>query len=135
MALLKTIFSAIVAVLVLSAQMKSVDAAPTGKIDKRLLLPTAPLASDVNGAHLIMKNDVDTTYIIKNAYMLLSQPRDYYSGMSACLSMGDGKRELCNRGSFLLPMPRTDFFLFCLPRRIHLHPWNIGCNRVGVVVE
>lgn len=92
MALLKTIFSAIAAVLVLTVQMSSVNAAPTTKINKRLLLPTAPLASDVNGAHLLIMNDVDSTNIIKNAYMLLSQPRGYYDGMSACLSMGDGEQ-------------------------------------------
>ncbi|GJJ77780.1 hypothetical protein EMPS_10139 [Entomortierella parvispora] len=90
MTLLKTIFSAVSAALVLSVQMSSIDAAPTGKINKRLLLPTAPLASDVNGAHLLLKNDVDSGNIIKNAYILPSQPRDYYSGMTSCLSMGDG---------------------------------------------
>lgn len=87
MILLKTILSA-AAVLLLSCQ---VDAAPV-ELKKRLLLPGAPLASDIDGAHLLLKNDVDSTNIIKNAYLLLSKPRNYYDGMSACLSMGDGKR-------------------------------------------
>ncbi|KAF9207523.1 hypothetical protein BGZ49_000261 [Haplosporangium sp. Z 27] len=84
---LKTIFSATVVVL-LSLQV-FVEAAPT-KFKKRLLLPTAPLASDINGAHLLIKNNVDSNPVIKNAYVLLSNPRNYYDGMSACTSMGDG---------------------------------------------
>ncbi|KAF9299917.1 hypothetical protein BGZ74_008501 [Mortierella antarctica] len=66
-----------------------VEAVPV-KVDKRLLLPTAPLASDIGGAHLLLKNDVDSSNFIKNAYLLLSKPRDYYAGINACLSMGDG---------------------------------------------
>ncbi|KAK3808426.1 MAG: Alpha/Beta hydrolase protein [Benniella sp.] len=85
MILLKSILSA-AAVLLLSCH---VDAVPV-KLQKRLLLPTAPKASDIDGAHLLLKNDVDSSNIIKNAYLLLSKPRDYYSGMNACLSMGDG---------------------------------------------
>ncbi|KAF9944589.1 hypothetical protein BGZ70_004512, partial [Mortierella alpina] len=85
MILFKTILSA-VAVFLLSAQ---IEAAPT-KIERRLLLPTAPLASDIDGAHLLVKNDVDSKNIIKNAYLLLSKPRGYYDGIKACLSMGDG---------------------------------------------
>lgn len=85
MVLLKPILSA-VAVLFAALQ---VQAAPA-KLDKRLLLPTAPLASDIDGAHLLLQNDVDSSNIIKNAYVLLSRPRGYYDGMSSCLSMGDG---------------------------------------------
>jgi len=84
---LKTIFPLMA--LVLIAVQDTVVAAPT-KNTKRLLLPTAPTASDIDGAHLLIKNDVDTTYIIKNAFVLLSKPRTYWDGMSACLSMGDG---------------------------------------------
>lgn len=85
MVLLKTILSA-VAVLLVTSQ---VQAAPA-KLDKRLLLPTAPSATDIDGAHLLLQNDVDSSKIIKNAYVLLSRPRGYYDGMNACLSMGDG---------------------------------------------
>ncbi|KAF9924597.1 hypothetical protein FBU30_005445, partial [Linnemannia zychae] len=85
MVLFKSILSAIAVLLVTS----QVQAAPT-KIDKRLLLPTAPSATNIDGAHLLLKNDVDSSNIIKNAYILLSRPRGYYDGMDACLSMGDG---------------------------------------------
>ncbi|KAG9321486.1 hypothetical protein KVV02_005883 [Mortierella alpina] len=85
MILFKTIFSA-VAVFLLTSQT---EAAPT-QIKKRLLLPTAPLASDIDGAHLLLRNDVDSKNVIKNAYLLLSKPRGYYDGINACLSMGDG---------------------------------------------
>ncbi|GJJ77782.1 hypothetical protein EMPS_10141 [Entomortierella parvispora] len=81
---------AVVTAAILASQTLFTAAAPVEKINKRTLLPTAPLASDVNGAHLLIINDVDSANIIKNAYILLSQPRDYYSGMSMCTSMGDG---------------------------------------------
>ncbi|KAG0196345.1 hypothetical protein BGX33_001757, partial [Mortierella sp. NVP41] len=87
MVLLKAIFSA-VAVLLVTSQVH-VEAAPA-KIDKRLLLPTAPSATDIDGAHLLLLNNVDSSNIIKNAYVLLSKPRGYYDGMNTCLSMGDG---------------------------------------------
>ncbi|KAF9437351.1 hypothetical protein BGZ76_001117 [Entomortierella beljakovae] len=86
MVLLKTVLGAVT--LFLSAQVQ-INAAPA-KFDKRVLLPTAPLASDIDGAHLLLKNDVDSSKIIKNAFLLLSKPRNYYDGMSACTSMGDG---------------------------------------------
>lgn len=41
-----------------------IKAAPV-KIDKRLLLPTAPFASDIGGALLLLKNDVDPSNIIR----------------------------------------------------------------------
>lgn len=87
MVLLKTILSA-VAVLFVTSQVQ-VQAAPA-KLDKRLLLPTAPSATEIDGTHLLLQNDVDSSKIIKNAYVLLSRPRGYYDGMNACLSMGDG---------------------------------------------
>ncbi|KAG0350356.1 hypothetical protein BGZ54_003875, partial [Gamsiella multidivaricata] len=87
MVLFKKILSAF-AVLGIATQIH-VDAAPA-KIEKRVLLPTAPLASDIDGAHLLLQNDVDSSKIIKNAYILLSKPRGYYDGMAACTSMGDG---------------------------------------------
>lgn len=89
MVLIKTLVSVLTAALLVG----NVDAAPikAPAVEKRLLLPTAPLASDIDGAHLLLKNDVDSKNIIKNAYVLLSKPRDYYSGINTCLSMGDGK--------------------------------------------
>ena len=88
MVLLKTIFLA--TAVFLSTTHVHINAAPV-KLNKRLLLPNAVQANDIDGAHLLMKNDVDTTKLIKNAFLLLSKPRGYYDGISACLSMGDGK--------------------------------------------
>ncbi|KAF9177844.1 hypothetical protein BGZ50_008309 [Haplosporangium sp. Z 11] len=87
MILLKTIFLA--TAVFLSTTHVHINAAPV-KLNKRLLLPNAVQANDIDGAHLLLKNDVDTTKIIKNAYLLLSKPRGYYDGINACLSMGDG---------------------------------------------
>ncbi|KAG0203568.1 hypothetical protein BGX28_004208 [Mortierella sp. GBA30] len=84
MILLRTILS--IAVLLLLAT--HADVAPT-KIKKRSFLPNAPLSNDIDGAHMLLKNDVDSSDI-KNAMLLLSKPRGYYEGISACLLMGDG---------------------------------------------
>lgn len=55
---------------------------------QQLILPTAPLAT--NGIHLLLNNDVDSS-TGKNAFILLSHPRDHQEGMTACLTFGDGK--------------------------------------------
>ncbi|KAF9963179.1 hypothetical protein BGZ65_005363 [Modicella reniformis] len=73
---------------VLLVTLQITDAAPA-KIRKRGLNTSAPLASDIDGAHLLLVNDVDSQ-TGKNAFLLLSKPRGYYDGMSACDSMGDG---------------------------------------------
>lgn len=65
------------------------DAAPTRKVEKRLMLPTAPVAGTINGVSIILENDVDSSKV-KHSFLLLSQPRGYYDGMDSCLSMGDG---------------------------------------------
>lgn len=52
----------------------------------RLEFPSVPIQS-------LMQNDADTTYLIKNAYVLLSKPRSYWDGIATCLKMGDGKRK------------------------------------------
>ncbi|KAK3808229.1 MAG: hypothetical protein JOS17DRAFT_765927 [Linnemannia elongata] len=67
-----------------------IEAAPTRKIDKRLMLPTAPVASAINGVSILLENDVDSSKV-KYSFLLLSQPRGYYDGMDSCLSLGDGK--------------------------------------------
>lgn len=59
---------------------------------KRLMLPNVPLASDINGAHILLKNDLDSM-APKYSFLLLSHPRDYYAGMAACASMGDGESQ------------------------------------------
>jgi acetylcholinesterase len=65
------------------------DAAPTRKLEKRLMLPLAPTASAINGVSIILENDVDSSKV-KHSFLLLSQPRGYYDGMDSCLSLGDG---------------------------------------------
>ncbi|KAI1317073.1 hypothetical protein EDD11_009056 [Mortierella claussenii] len=69
--------------------LTALQAAPIESPKKRTLLPTAPVATDIDGAHLLIKNDVDSS-TAKNAFLLLSKSRGYYAGMDACLSMGDG---------------------------------------------
>jgi acetylcholinesterase len=64
-------------------------AAPTPKVEKRLLSSLAPVASAINGVSIILENDVDSSKP-KYSFLLLSQPRGYYDGMNSCLSMGDG---------------------------------------------
>ncbi|ORZ16673.1 Carboxylesterase family-domain-containing protein [Lobosporangium transversale] len=93
MVLLKPVSTAL-AVWLAVAHFQVLDAAPTPPTAasppvKRALLSTAPLASDISGAHLLMENDVDSS-TAKHAFLLLSKPRGYYDGMKACLSMGDG---------------------------------------------
>ncbi|KAG0256959.1 hypothetical protein BGZ95_005365, partial [Linnemannia exigua] len=82
---MKQILSSVVAILV-TLQISLAAPAP---IEKRALSGSAPLASDINGAHLLLLNDVDSE-TGKNAFLLLSAPRGYYDGMSACSAMGDG---------------------------------------------
>ncbi|KAG9069586.1 hypothetical protein KI688_010490 [Linnemannia hyalina] len=65
------------------------DAAPTRKLEKRLMLPLAPVASSINGVSILLENDVDSSKV-KFSFLLLSQPRGYYDGMDSCLSLGDG---------------------------------------------
>ncbi|KAF9920874.1 hypothetical protein FBU30_009181 [Linnemannia zychae] len=67
----------------------SANAAPTGRLNKRLLAPLAPVASAVNGVNILVENDVDSTKV-KHSFLLLSQPRGYYDGIDTCLSLGDG---------------------------------------------
>ncbi|KAF8935299.1 Carboxylesterase family-domain-containing protein [Dissophora ornata] len=78
-----TILSTLAAVAVF---LQVSNAAP---IEKRTLNASAPSASDIGGAHLLLLNDVDSN-TAKNAFLLLSQPRSYSDGMSACKSMGEG---------------------------------------------
>ncbi|KAG0248367.1 hypothetical protein DFQ27_000950, partial [Actinomortierella ambigua] len=62
---------------------------PTNRLAKRLDTG-APFAGDVGGAHLLIKDLAQSDPVIKNAYLLLSKPRGYYDGMTACSSMGEG---------------------------------------------
>ncbi|KAG0088161.1 hypothetical protein BGZ92_006547, partial [Podila epicladia] len=78
------IIAALTAILSLSTH-NLIDAAPA-RIDKRALNSGAPLSSDVDGASIIMDNDADSD-TSKVSFLLLSKPRGYYDGMSACSSM------------------------------------------------
>ncbi|KAF9117263.1 hypothetical protein BGW39_002392, partial [Mortierella sp. 14UC] len=86
MVAMKQILSSAVALLV-TLQISLAAPAPT--VEKRALSDSAPLASDINGAHLLLLNDVDSE-TGKNAFLLLSAARGYYDGMKACSAMGDG---------------------------------------------
>ncbi|KAG0364303.1 hypothetical protein BGX24_004689, partial [Mortierella sp. AD032] len=85
MVAMKQILSSAVAILV-TLQISLAAPAP---VEKRALSGSAPLASDINGAHLLLLNDVDSE-TGKNAFLLLSAARGYYDGMNACSTMGDG---------------------------------------------
>lgn len=85
MVAMKQILSSAVALL---ATLQISFAAPA-PVEKRALSSSAPLASDINGAHLLLLNDVDSE-TAKNAFLLLSAPRGYYDGMKGCSAMGDG---------------------------------------------
>ncbi|KAF9971769.1 hypothetical protein BGZ73_005176 [Actinomortierella ambigua] len=61
---------------------------PKQRLEKRLAAG-APLAGDIGGAHLLLKDLAQSDPLIKNAYLLLSKPRGYYDGMAACSSMGE----------------------------------------------
>ncbi|GJJ77779.1 hypothetical protein EMPS_10138 [Entomortierella parvispora] len=89
MVLFRSVLSAVAVLLVTLHQVA--DSAPVKKTFRKrdVLNPLAPLASDIDGAHLLLLNDVDSS-TVKNAFVYLSMPRDYYSGMTACDSMGDG---------------------------------------------
>ncbi|KAF9979906.1 hypothetical protein BGZ75_009081 [Mortierella antarctica] len=65
-----------------------VFAAPAGAVNKRLLTNNAPLADTIDGAHILLRNDVDSaTY--KNSFLLLSKPRSYTNAAKACQDMRD----------------------------------------------
>ncbi|KAF9915798.1 hypothetical protein FBU30_001755, partial [Linnemannia zychae] len=85
MVAMKQILSSAV-ILLVTLQISFAAPAP---VEKRAINGNAPLASDINGAHLLLLNDVDSE-TAKNAFLLLSAPRGYYDGMSACNVMGEG---------------------------------------------
>ncbi|KAF9091329.1 hypothetical protein BGX23_005257 [Mortierella sp. AD031] len=47
------------------------------------------MAEDIDGAHIILKNDADSS-TAKNSFLLLSKPRSYQDAAAACTSMTDG---------------------------------------------
>ncbi|KAF9925565.1 hypothetical protein FBU30_004678 [Linnemannia zychae] len=58
------------------------------KLAKRVLVPTAPNANDIGGAHIFLVNDVDSS-TSHNSFLLLSKPRNYVDAVAACQSMFD----------------------------------------------
>ncbi|KAF9549965.1 hypothetical protein EC957_002025 [Mortierella hygrophila] len=70
-----------------------ISAAPTNLkagswINKRLHVSRAPRATTIDGAHILLKNDVDTS-TPRYSFLLLSKPRNYYEAADACESMSD----------------------------------------------
>ncbi|KAK3824068.1 MAG: hypothetical protein J3R72DRAFT_22671 [Linnemannia gamsii] len=128
--LFKSTYLAVIATfLLLSLSLLShTNAAPTKNPDKRLMLPLAPLASAVNGASIILENDVDSSKV-KHSFLLLSQPRGYYAGMDTCLSMGDGKSCFCLFKLLIVhpSLVAETTSLSYSTRWLHLHPRNSGC--------
>jgi len=115
MVLLRSVLSAIAVLLVTIHQVA--DSAPTPSkrsFKKRGLNASAPVASDVDGAHLLLLNDVDSS-TAKNAFVLLSKPRDYYTGMTACSSMGDGKSPIPRRDNVTMSIAALSFFFSLTP--------------------
>ncbi|KAF9154838.1 hypothetical protein BG015_011860 [Linnemannia schmuckeri] len=58
------------------------------KFNKRLIISRAPTADTIDGAHILLKNDVDTS-TPQYSFLLLSKPRNYYDAADACKSMSD----------------------------------------------
>ncbi|KAG9319335.1 hypothetical protein KVV02_007005 [Mortierella alpina] len=65
-----------------------VSAAPAGVVYRRLLSNRAPLADTIDGAHILLQNDVDSA-TNKNSFLLLSKPRSYMNAAKACQDMSD----------------------------------------------
>lgn len=110
---------------VLLATLQITHAAPT-KLRKRALNSSAPLSSDIDGVHILLNNDVDSE-TSKNAFLLLSKPRNYYDGMSACDTMGDGKIRTATRPpqhSFRLLMVVLLPFREHTCRNAHVYMYN-----------
>lgn len=66
-------------------------AAPSAIVEKRLLFTSeAPSADTIDGAHILLQNDVDSA-TDKHSFLLLSKPRNYMNAATACQDMLDGK--------------------------------------------
>ncbi|KAF9281667.1 hypothetical protein BGZ68_006504 [Mortierella alpina] len=66
-----------------------VAAAPTVNAYKRLLFGSnTPSADTIDGAHILLQNDVDSA-TDKHSFLLLSKPRSYMDAAKACRDMHD----------------------------------------------
>ncbi|KAG0291294.1 hypothetical protein BGZ97_005938, partial [Linnemannia gamsii] len=72
---------------VVSAAPTNIKSAPS-KLSKRLLVSKAPEADSIDGAHILLVNDVDSS-TPKHSFLLLSKPRTYHEAAAACQSMFD----------------------------------------------
>lgn len=73
---------------------------PTDAVRVADLVQSAPSASNLGGAHILLDNDVDTK-TPKYPMILLSKPRSYQDSKNACASLGEGKHSIPHTG-FLL---------------------------------
>ena len=68
-----------------------VSALPAATVNKHLLSKSeAPLADTIDGAHILLQNDVDSA-TDKHSFLLLSKPRNYMNAAQACQDMFDCK--------------------------------------------
>ncbi|KAK3847200.1 MAG: Alpha/Beta hydrolase protein [Linnemannia gamsii] len=65
-----------------------VSAAPAVVVNKRLFAPKGPLSDAIDGAHILLQNDVDSA-TAKYSFLLLSKPRNYQDAATACNNMFD----------------------------------------------
>jgi hypothetical protein len=83
-----------VATLVLTLSLFQTDAVPSQPQERRSTLSfSAPLASDMDGVSILIDNDVDTS-TSKFSFLLLSRPRSYCDGMTACHSLSEGEANI-----------------------------------------
>lgn len=75
---------------IVSAAPTNIKPASSTNLNKRLLVSSAPEADTIDGAHILLMNDVDTS-TPKFSFLLLSKPRSYYEAAAACESMSDSK--------------------------------------------
>ncbi|KAF9106408.1 hypothetical protein BGX27_009183 [Mortierella sp. AM989] len=87
MVMLKSTLSAL-AVIFVTAQPSNANPIASGKRAQIYAGSSVPVASDINGTHLLLLNDVDSN-TTKNAFILLSSPKSYNDSMNACNSIGD----------------------------------------------
>ncbi|KAF9556982.1 hypothetical protein EC968_007868 [Mortierella alpina] len=95
----------------------------------------APLADTIDGAHILLENDVDSA-TAKNSFLLLSKPREYKDTVKACEDMFEtlviGQYQYCqsfNKGSGELELTPCEKMLptICFntaPRRTTLYQEN-----------
>lgn len=98
---LKTTILALAA-LFLTLNFCQTNAAPTHPQEKRSSLSSsAPFASDIDGVSILIDNDVDSS-TPKFSFLLLSHPRSYDDGMTACHSLSEGEAAVWTTRFFIV---------------------------------